>query len=118
MSSRVLRPVRRHRRIIGGAVKAFMDKANQFLKKTQLLSNVGSVLNKTVVPMQFRGIGDRVVDFAKSRGYGRRKIKRVRSSLMRVNRPTMGGSLRVAGGSMSLAGGMRNMLPRRLPSYF
>ena len=117
MSSRVLRPIRRHRRIIGGAVKAFMDKANQFLKKTQLLSNVGSVLNKTVVPMQFRGIGDRVVDFAKSRGYGRRKIKRVRSSLMRVNRP-MGGSLRVAGGAMSLAGGRRNMLPRRLPSYF
>ena len=117
MSSRVLRPVRKHR-MIGGSVKAFMDKANQFLKKTQLLSNIGSVLNKTVVPMQFRGIGDRVVDFAKSRGFGRRKIKRVRSSLMRVNRPTMGGSLRVAGGSMSLAGGMRNMLPRRLPSYF
>ena len=116
MSSRVLRPVRKHR-MIGGAVKAFMDKANQFLKKTQLLSNVGSVLNKTVIPMQFRGIGDRVVDFAKSRGYGVRKIKRVRSSLMRVNRP-MCGSLRVAGGSMSLAGGMRNMLPRRLPSYF
>ena len=118
MSSRVLRPIRRHRRIIGGAVKDFMNKANQFLKKTQLLSNVGSVLNKTVVPMQFRGIGDRVVDFAKSRGFGRRKIKRVRSSLMRVNRPTMGGSLRVAGGAMSLAGGRRNMLPMRLPSYF
>ena len=116
MSSRVLRPIRRHRRIIGGAVKDFMNKANQFLKKTQLLSNVGSVLNKTVVPMQFRGIGDRVIDFAKKSGYGRRKIKRVRSNVMRINR---GGSLRVAGGSMSLAGGgMRNMLPRRLPSYF
>ena len=118
MSSRVLRPVRKHRRVIGGAVKDFMNKANQFLKKTQLLSNVGSVLNKTVVPMQFRGIGDRVIDFGKSRGYGRRKIKRVRSSLMRVNRTTVGGSLRVAGGAMSLAGGRRNMLPRRLPSYF
>ena len=117
MSSRVLRPVRRHRRIIGGVIKQFMDKANQFLKKTQLLSNVGSLLNKSVVPMQFRGIGDKVIDFAKSRGFGRRKIKRVRSNLMRVNRP-MGGSLRVAGGSMSLAGGRRNMLPRRLPSYF
>ena len=115
MSSRVSRP---RRRMIGGSVKAFMDKANQFLKKTQLLSNVGSVLNKTVVPMPYRGIGDRVIDFAKSKGYGRRKIKRVRSSFMRVNRP-MGGSLRVAGGSMSLAGaGRRDMLPRRLPSYF
>ena len=113
MSSRVSR----HRRVIGGAVKDFMNKANQFLKKTQLLSNVGSLLNKSVVPMPYRGIGDRVVDFAKSKGYGRRKIKRVRSSFMRVNR---GGSLRVAGGSMSLAGagGRRDMLPRRLPSYF
>ena len=93
-----------------------MNKANQFLKKTQLLSNVGSLLNKTVVPMPYRGIGDRVIDFAKKSGYGRRKIKRVRSSFMRVNR---GGSLRVAGGSMSLAGaGRRDMLPRRLPSYF
>ena len=37
---------------------------------------------------------------------------------MRINRPK-GGSLRVAGGAMSLAGGSRrNMLPRRLPSYF
>ena len=113
MSSRVSR----HRRVIGGAVRDFMNKANQFLKKTQLLSNVGSLLNKSVVPMQFRGIGDRVVDFAKKSGYGRRKIKRVRSNMMRVNRP-MGGSLRVAGGAMSLAGGRRNMLPRRLPSYF
>ncbi len=111
------RPVR-HRRIIGGAVKDFMNKANQFLLKTQLLSNVGSVLKNTVVPTQFRGIEDKVIDFAKSRGYGRKKIKHVRSSLMRINRP-MGGSLRVAGGSMSLAGGnRRNMLPRRLPSYF
>ena len=115
MSSRVSRP--RHRRVIGGAIKQFMNRANQFLKKTQLLSNVGSLLNKSVVPMPYRGIGDRVVDFAKSKGYGRRKIKRVRLSFMRVNRP-MGGSLRVAGGAMSLAGGRRDVLPRRLPSYF
>jgi hypothetical protein len=111
------RPVR-HRRIIGGAVKEFLNKANQFLKKTQLLSNVGSVLNNTVVPMPFRPIGDKVIDYARSRGFGARKIKHVRSQLMRINRPK-GGSLRVAGGAMSLAGGSRrNMLPRRLPSYF
>ncbi len=58
----------RHRRIIGGAVKEFLNKANQFLKKTQLLSNVGSVLNITVVPMPLRPIGDKVIDYAKSRG--------------------------------------------------
>jgi hypothetical protein len=109
------RPVR-HRRIIGGAVKEFLNKANQFLKKTQLLSNVGSVLNNTVVPMPFRPIGDKVIDYAKSRGFGTRKIKHVRSKVMRINR---GGSLRVAGGAISLAGGSRqNMLPWRLPSYF
>ena len=36
-----------------------MKKANQFLKKAQLLSKVGSVLNNTAVPMQFRieGLG-------------------------------------------------------------
>ena len=116
MSSRMQRPVRRHR-IIGGAVKEFLNKANQFLKKTQLLSNVGSVLNNTVVPTQFRGIGDKVIDFAKSRCYGRKKIKHVRSNVMRINR---GGSLRVAGGSISLAGSgsRQNMLPRRIPSDF
>jgi hypothetical protein len=105
----------RHRRFIGGAIKDFMNRANQFLKKAQLLSNVGSLLNKSVVSMPLRGIADKVIDFGKSRGYGKRKIKRVRSNMMRVNR---GGSLRVAGGSMSLAGGRRNMLPRCLPSYF
>ena len=116
MSSRMQRPVR-HRRIIGGAVKEFLNKANQFLKKTQLLSNVGSVLNNSVVPMPFRPIGDKVIDYAKSRGYGERKIKHVRSQLMRINRPK-GGTLRVGGGAMSLGGSRRNMLPRRLPSYF
>lgn len=37
----------RHKRILGGSVKNFLGKANDFLKKTKLLSTVGNVLNNT-----------------------------------------------------------------------
>ena len=61
----------RHKRLFGGSVKTFLNKANDFLKKTQLLSTVGNVLNNSIVPMQYRGIGSKVIDFAKSKGFGR-----------------------------------------------
>ncbi len=46
----------RHKRILGGSVKAFLGKANDFLKKTKRLSTVGNVLNNTVVPPMYTGI--------------------------------------------------------------
>ena len=33
-------------------VKDFLKKADSFLQRTKLLSNVGGVLNSTVMPMQ------------------------------------------------------------------
>ena len=121
----------RSKRLFGGSVKSFLGKANQFLKKTQLLSTVGNVLNNSVVPMQYRGIGSKMVDFARSSGYGRRKIKYTRNvvkpgRLNVINRNMLGGSLKLAGGGMNLAGsgvhGMiyrpPNRLPNRMPSYF
>ena len=121
----------RSKRLFGGSVKSLLGKANQFLKKTQLLSTVGNVLNNSVVPMQYRGIGSKVVDFARSSGYGRRKIKYVRNAIKPgklnvINRNMLGGSLKLDGGSMNLAGsgvhGMiyrpQNRLPNRIPSYF
>ena len=115
-------------------MKSFMDKANQFLKKTQLLSKVGDVLNNSVVPMQYRGIGSKVIDFAKSKGFGRsRKIKRKVNMVKPgrigvINRGMLKGQgLKLAGQGINLAGSGRsngmiyrspNRLPNRIPSYF
>lgn len=116
----------RHKRMFGGSVKSFLGKANDFLKKTQLLSTVGNVLNNSVVPMQYRGIGSKVVDFARSKGFGRsRKIKRKMNMVPAgrigvINRRMLGQGLRLAGSGLMVAGsGMRhNKLPNRIPSYF
>ena len=97
-----------------------------------MLSTVGNVLNNSVVPIPYRSLGSKVVDFARSSGYGRRKkIKYVRNvvkpgRLNVVNRSMLGGSLKLAGQGISLAGGSRhgmiyrpqNRLPNRMPSYF
>ena len=116
----------RHKRsLFGGSVKSFLGKANEFLKKTKLLSTVGSVLNNSVVPMQYRGIGSKVIDFGKSMGYGRsRKIRRKMNMVKPgrigvINRGMLGQGLRLAGSGMNLAGsGRLSRLPNRLPSYF
>ena len=122
----------RSKRLFGGSVKSFLGKANNFLKKTQLLSTIGSVLNNSVVPLPYRSIGSKVIDFARNSGYGRsRKIKYTRNAIKPgrlnvINRNMLGGSLKLAGGGMNLAGsgvhGMiyrhQNRLPDRIPSYF
>ncbi len=41
----------RHKRILGGSVKTFLNKANDFLKKTKLVSTVGNALNNSVIPL-------------------------------------------------------------------
>jgi hypothetical protein len=110
----------RHKRILGGSVKNFLGKANDFLKKTKLLSTVGNVLNNTIVPMPYRGLTQKVVDFGKSAGYGigRKKIKYTRTKVKPgriavINRSMLGQGLRLAG-----SGTRPNRLPPRLPSYF
>ena len=109
MSSRVSKP--RHRRLIGRGIKDFMSKANDFLKKTKLLSTIGSTLNSTVVPLPLRGIASKVIDYGVSKGYGRRKIRYVRGRGLRL----AGGS---RGGALNPVGGQRPSMMRRLPSYF
>ena len=109
MSSKISRT--RNRRMIGRGIKDWLGKASEFLKKTKLLSNIGNTLNQTVVPLPFRGIGEKVIEFGKSHGYGRRKIRR------RVR----GHGLRLAGGGLNPVGSggmMNNHVFRRLPSYF
>ena len=116
---------RTRHRMFGGSVKTFLNKANEFLKKTKLLSTVGNVLNNSVVPMPYRGIASKVIDFGKSKGYGRsRKIRRKMNMvkpgrLNVINRGMLGQGLRLAGSGISLAGnGRLSRLPNRLPSYF
>ena len=128
MSSRT-----KHKRLFGGSVKSFMDKANQFLKKTKLLSTVGNVLNNSVVPIPYRSIGSKMVDFARTSGYGRsrkirRKVNMVKPGRIGIiNRGMLGHGLKLAGQGINLAGSGRsngmiyrspNRLPNRLPSYF
>ena len=86
------------RRVLGRGVKDFLKKADNFLQRTKLLSNVGSALNSTVMPMQYRGIADKALDYARSKGYGKRKIVYKR-----------GGALTSAGGSLRPAGGRRSL---------
>ena len=115
----------RSKRLFGGSVKSFLGKANEFLKKTKLLSTVGNVLNNSVVPMQFRDIGSKVIDFGKSKGYGRSRKIRHKMNMVKpgrigvINRSMLGQGLRLAGSGMNLAGsGRLTRLPNRLPSYF
>jgi hypothetical protein len=123
----------RNKRLFGGSVKSFLGKANDFLKKTKLLSTVGNVLNNSVIPMPYRGIASKVIDFGKSKGYGKRKkIKYTRNvvkpgRIAMINRGMLGHGLKLAGQGINLAGSGRsngmiyrspNRLPNRLPSYF
>ena len=116
MSSRVSK--QRHRRLIGRGIKDFMSKANDFLKKTKLLSTIGSTLNSTVVPLPFRGIGQKVIDYGVSKGYGRRKIRYVRGRGLRLAGGSCGGSLNPVGGMLNRQLVQRPSMARRLPSYF
>lgn len=90
-----------HKRKLGGSWSNFVSNAKNFLKKSKLLSTVGSQLNKTFVPEAYRGIGNSVVNYVKKQGYGRRRVRRRR----RVKgRGCCGGSLRPVGGSMAPIG--------------
>jgi len=93
-------PRHRHRRKLGGSFKKFLSGAKSFLKKSKLLSTVGSQLNKTFVPKAYQGIGNSVVDYAKKQGYGRRRRRRVRGR----GSCKRGHGLRPVGGSMMPVG--------------
>lgn len=94
-----------------GKFKEFLGKANNFLKKSQILSKLGNAYSKygSYAGLPYTGMVGNAADVAASAGYGRRR--RVRK----------GGSLRPAGGSvrrgrgLKLAGGARHMISGRRP---
>ena len=63
-------PRRRHRRKMGGSFKSFWSKAKGFLKRTKLLSTIGSKL----VPMagSYAPLAGAALGMVKRAGYGRR----------------------------------------------
>lgn len=90
-----------HRRQKGKGFMSFMKKVGGFLKKTKLLSRVGSALGAIGVP--YAGT---IGSAAGMLGYGRRR---------RVpHRRSRGGAMGLAGGALRLAGQARRMHPRRL----
>ena len=62
-------PRRRHRRRMGGSLSSFWNKAKGFLKKTKLLSTIGSRL----VPMagSYAPLAGAALGMVKRAGYGR-----------------------------------------------
>ena len=123
----------RHKRTLGGSWKSFWNGTKNFLKKTKLLSTVGSALSP-MLPAQYKTLANGAINYAKSKGYGKRRRRR------RIRR---GGALRPAGarrryghgcsgGALAPVGGMRGMrrsgkmnprlrgsrLPSRKPAKF
>ena len=94
-----------------GKFKEFLGKANNFLKKSQILSKLGNAYSKygSLAGLPYTGLVGTASGIAERAGYGRRIKKRVRK----------GGSLQPAGArrgfGLSLAGGSRrpHMVSRR-----
>jgi hypothetical protein len=107
-------PPRRNRRKIGGSLSGFWDKTKGFLKRTKLLSTIGSA----IAPLAgaYAPWANRAVDYAKSKGYGRRRmIRRQGGGALRP----VGASRRYLGGMMNPVGGKRmsnRMMGKRMPS--
>ena len=93
-----------------GKFKQFLGKANDFLKKSKILSKLGNAYSKygSLAGLPYTGMVGNAASIAKQAGYGRRKRR-------------VGSGLRVAGGSvrrgfgLSLAGGSRHMISSRRP---
>ena len=81
--------MRKHRKR-GGSFQSFISGANDFLKRTGLLSKLGA-FGSSILPGEFGKIAGTLGTAAGSLGYGRRRRRR--------GRPC-GGSLRLAGGAL------------------
>ena len=91
-----------------GKFTDFLNKANGFLKKSQILSKLGGMYSKIgqVLPLPYAGTVGTAAGFANKLGYGRRRIRK-------------GGNLRPAGArrgfGLTPSGGSRrpHMVSRR-----
>ena len=108
---------RRRRRKMGGSLKSFWNKAKGFLKRTKLLSTIGSRL----LPMTgaFRPLAGAALGMVKRSGYGRggalRPAGMRRMMYKRRGRGCCGGSLVPVGGMRRRR---RRGLPRRTPTVY
>ena len=95
-----------------GKFREFLGKANNFLKKSQILSKLGNAYSKYggMVGLPYAQQAGQAAGVAASAGYGRRRKKRVGGSL----RPA-GGSVRRGRGLYTAGGGSRHahLAPRR-----
>jgi hypothetical protein len=92
-----------------GKFREFLGKANNFLKKSQILSKLGNAYSKYggMMGLPYAQQAGQAAGVAASAGYGRRRKRRVGSGL-RPAGARRGYGLRVAGGS-------RHMVPSRRP---
>ena len=95
-----------------GKFKEFLGKANNFLKKSQILSKLGNAYSKYGgnFGLPYTQQVGQAADVAKTMGYGRRRTKR-RGFGLRV----AGGSYRRGMGLYNAGGGSRGMIPSRRP---
>ena len=93
-----------------GKFKEFLGKANNFLKKSQILSKLGNAYSKYggAIGLPYSGYVGQAANVAQQAGYGRRRIRKG-SGL----RPS-GGSVR-RGFGLRIAGGARHMISSRRP---
>lgn len=88
------------RNMKGRGIGSFLRKVNNFLKRTKLISRLGSVGSAVGVP--YVGAVGKV---AGSVGYGRRCRKYCRRGRPTRHRRKMGGGIGLPGGGLSLPGG-------------
>jgi hypothetical protein len=94
-----------------GKFKDFLGKANNFLKKSQILSKLGSAYSKYggMAGLPYAQQVGMASDAASTAGYGRRRKRRVGSGLYAA-----GGKMR-RGRGLKLAGGAHHMIGARRP---
>ena len=93
-----------------GKFKQFLGKANNFLKKCQILSKLGSAYSKYggMAGLPYTGMVGNAASVAQQAGYGRRRIRKG-SGLY-----SAGGKMR-RGGGLYPSGGSRHMISSRRP---
>lgn len=107
------KPVRRRRRMTGGAnIGNILRRGNNFLKQSKLISNVAKALEQSGVAPKYSGAVGR---YATSLGYGRKAPRRKKKKVL----PMLYLPSAVKGGmGLTLPGGMiRRTRRRRRPLY-
>ncbi len=93
-----------------GKFKQFFRKANDFLKKSQILSKLGNAYSKygSLAGLPYTGMVGNAASVAQQAGYGRRRVRKG-SGLY-----SAGGKMR-RGGGLYPSGGSRHMISSRRP---